>query len=80
MNHVTAAVTITSSSTTMVKQEIHKISQNRPTYGTRRIAAILTRALGKRINRKRAHRIFRKIGSITPSKSKKDIIRSKYPR
>ena len=48
----------------------------RPTYGTRRMAAMLTRILGIPINRKRVQRIFRKMGYITPSKSKKEILRS----
>ena len=43
------------------------------------MAAILTRALGIPINRKRVQRIFRKMGYITPSKSKKEILRTKIP-
>ena len=52
------------------------ISMQRPTYGTRRMAAMLTRILGIPVNRKRVQRIFRKMGYITPSKSKKEILRS----
>ena len=43
------------------------------------MAAMLTRILGKPANRKRIQRIFRKMGYITPSKSKIEILRSKIP-
>jgi transposase len=70
----TAAVTTaaTPSTTIMIEQEIQKISMQRPTYGTRRMAAMLTRILGIPVNRKRVQRIFRKMGYITPAKSKKE--------
>ena len=64
-NHITtaatAAVTVSSSttsttSTTMIEQEIQQISLQRPTYGTRRMAAMLTRILGIPVNRKRVQR------------------------
>jgi transposase len=86
-NHITtaavAAVTASSSSssttTTMIEQEIQQISMERPSYGTRRMAAMLTRILGIPVNRKRVQRIFRKMGYITPCRRKKDIIHSKVP-
>jgi hypothetical protein len=88
-NHITAAATVaevtappppsSSTSTTMIEKEIQEISLQRPTYGTRRMAAMLTRILGIPVNRKRVQRIFRKIGYITPSRSKKEILRSKVP-
>ena len=85
-NHITtaavAAVTASSSSTTtttMIEQEIQQISLQRPTYGTRRMAAMLTRILGIPVNRKMVQRIFRKMGYITPCRRKKDIIHSKVP-
>ena len=76
-NHITtaatAAVTASSSTTTMIEQEIQQISLQRPTCGTRRMAAMLTRILGRPVNRKRVQRIFRKMGYITPStRSKKE--------
>ena len=74
-NHITAATAAPSSST--IEKEIQQISLQRPTYGTRRMAAMLTRVLGRPVNRKRVQRIFRKMGYITSSKSKKEIIRSK---
>ena len=76
---VTAVTAVTPSITTTIEQEIQQISMTRPTYGTRRMAAMLTRILGIPINRKRVQRIFRKMGYITPSKSKKEILRSKVP-
>ena len=60
-----------------IEENIQQISLQRPTYGTRRMAAMLTRILGRPVNRKRVQRIFRKMGYITPSRSKKEIIRSK---
>jgi transposase InsO family protein len=68
-----------SSSSTMIEQEIQQISLQRPTYGTRRMAAMLTRILGRPINRKRIQRIFRKIGYITPCRRKKESLHSKVP-
>ena len=81
-NHITAstaAATAAPLSSTMIEKEIQQISLQRPTYGTRRMAAMLTRILGRPINRKRVQRIFRKIGYITPSRRKKEIMRSKVP-
>ena len=74
-----ATAAATPSTTIMIEQEIQKISMQRPTYGTRRMAAMLTRILGIPVNRKRVQRIFRKMGYITPAKSKKEILRSKIP-
>jgi putative transposase len=67
------------SSSSSIEENIQQISLQRPTYGTRRMAAMLTRILGRPVNRKRVQRIFRKMGYITPSRSKKEIIRSKVP-
>ena len=46
------AVTPLLSTTTMIEKESQEISLQRPTYGTRRMAAMLTRILGKPVNRK----------------------------
>jgi putative transposase len=83
-NHITTAATAaatasSSSTTTMIEQEIQQISLQRPTYGTRRMAAMLTRILGIPVNRKMVQRTFRKMGYITPCRRKKDIIHSKVP-
>ena len=62
---VTAAVTapplpppLPPSSSSMIEQEIQQISLQRPTYGTRRMAAMLTRILGIPVNRKRVQREY----------------------
>lgn len=41
------------------------------------VAAMLTREPGVPVNRKRVQRIFRKLGYSTPSRTKREIIRSK---
>ena len=56
------AVTPSSSSTTMIEKEIQQISMERPTYGTRRMAAMLTRILGIPVNRKRVQENIQKDG------------------
>jgi len=73
------AATAATAATIMIEKEIQQISMERPTYGTRRMAAMLTRVLGRPINRKSVQRIFRKMGYITPSKKKREILRSKIP-
>ena len=50
---VTAVARLLSSSSTTIEKEIQQISMERPTYGTRRMAAMLTRILGIPVNRKR---------------------------
>ena len=45
-NAVTAVTAEIPSTTKTIEQEIQRISLQRPTYGTRRMAAMLTRALG----------------------------------
>ena len=77
-NYITAATA--EPSTTRIKKKCSKfLYRDQLTYGTRRMAAMLTRILGKPANRKRIQRIFRKMGYITPSKSKIEILRSKIP-
>ena len=51
-------VSSSSSSTTTIEKEIQQISMERPTYGTRRMAAMLTRILGIPVNRKRVQREY----------------------
>ena len=58
----------------IVSNVVQKIGAKRPTYGTRRMAAQVSRELGKPVNRKKIQRIFHKLGWIEPSKSKNDII------
>jgi len=80
-NHITAATAEATAAplSSTIEKEIQQISLQRSTYGTRRMAAMLTRILGRPINRKRVQRIFRKMDYITPSRRKKEIIRSKVP-
>jgi putative transposase len=58
-------------------EKTREIALQRPTYGTRRMAAMLTRTLKIAINRKRVHKIFRRLGYIVPSRTKREVIRSK---
>jgi putative transposase len=53
-----------------------KIALERPSYGTRRMAAMLSREFGTPVNRKRVQRIYRALNWIEPSLKKKDIIRA----
>ena len=50
-NHIAS-----SSSSSSIEENIQQISMQRPTYGTRRMAAMLTRILGRPVNRKRVQR------------------------
>lgn len=60
----------------VVVDAIRRISERRPTYGTRRMAAQITREAGTPTNRKQVQRICRKIGHIQPQKKKNEIIRA----
>ena len=57
-----------------VLDAVRAISEKRPRYGTRRMAAQISRESGTRINRKQIQRIYRNIGYIEPKKTKKEII------
>ena len=59
-------------------EKTKEIVLQRPSYGTRRMAAMLTRVLGKSINRKRVQKIYHKLNLTMPSRKKREIIRSKY--
>ena len=54
-----------------------KIGGSRPSYGTRRMSAMLSRHLGRPVNRKQVRRIFHELGWIEPSKKKSEIMRGK---
>jgi len=60
-----------------VVDAVKKLALQRPSYGTRRMAVMLSRELGRPINRKQVQRIFRALNWVEPSKRKADIIRSK---
>ena len=55
--------------------KVREIASRRPTYGTRRMAAQISRETGVSTNRKKIQRIYRKIGWNEPQKAKNDIIR-----
>ncbi|MGH2613112.1 MAG: IS3 family transposase [Rhabdochlamydiaceae bacterium] len=59
-----------------IAQAVQKEASARPTYGTRRMAAMLSRHLGRPVNRKQVQRIYRRLGWIVPRKTKSEIIRS----
>ena len=61
---------------------IQKIDPARPTYGTRHMAAQVSRELNRPVNRKAVRRIFRRLGWSEPSRTKREIIRAnkKPPR
>lgn len=61
-----------------MEKRIKEIILQRPSYGTRRMATMLTRITGKPINRKRVQRLYRKLNLTMPSRKKREIIRSKY--
>ena len=60
----------------VVTDIIQKIGVQRPTYGTRRMAAQVSRELNIPVNRKKIQRIFHKLGWIEPAKTKKEIMKS----
>ena len=59
-----------------VTRVVQKIGNKRPTYGTRRMAAQISRELDRPVNRKQMQRIFHKLGWIEPKKTKNDILQS----
>ena len=65
-----------------VQEMIQKIGPARPTYGTRRMAAQVSKELNRPVNRKAVWCIFRRLGWSEPSRIKREIIRAnkKPPR
>ena len=65
-----------------VRDAVREIAPSRPTYGTRRMAAQVSRVLDRPVNRKAIRRIFKMQGWTKPSSTKKEIIRAnkKPPR
>lgn len=55
---------------------VGKIALERPSYGTRRMAAMLSRELHVPVNRKRVQRIYRALNWIEPALTKKEVIRA----
>jgi transposase InsO family protein len=63
-----------------VMEHIRELALQRPLYGSRRIAAMLSRRLGRRINRKQVQHAFRLMGWTKPQTTKKELIRSTRKR
>lgn len=63
-----------------VSDMVQKIGQKRHTYGTRRMAAMLSRTMNRPVNRKQVQRIYRRLGWIEPQKAKREIMRSQRDR
>ena len=60
-----------------VVKKVEELILQRPSYGTRRVAAQLSRELDIPINRKRIQRIFRTLGYVEPAKTKNEVIRAR---
>ena len=63
-----------------IVEKVREEASKRPLYGTRRMAATLTRSLERPINRKRIQRIYRHLGWTQPQKTKKQLLRAAYDR
>jgi len=59
-----------------IVMRLNETATERPLYGTRRMAAQLSRELGVRINRKRIQRLYRQLGWTQPQKRKNDLLRA----
>lgn len=57
-------------------ERVKQIALKRPSFGTRRMVAILTRESGSPVNRKKVQRIFHALNWVSPSLKKSEIIRS----
>ena len=60
-----------------IVRRVQELMLERPSYGTRRVAAQLSRELETPINRKRVQKIFRELGYTEPAKTKSEIIRAR---
>lgn len=54
---------------------VKRLSTKRPAYGTRRLAAMVSRELQRPVNRKQIQRICRKMGLIVPATTKKEAVK-----
>jgi putative transposase len=59
-----------------VLEAVKRVALERPSFGTRRMAAMLSRELQTPVNRKRIRRIFHALNWSYPSMKKREIIRS----
>lgn len=60
----------------LIVEKVKEIAFNRPSYGARRIAAVMGRELDIPVNRKRVGRVFRVLNWTLPRMKKSEIIRS----
>lgn len=60
----------------VVVEKTREIALQRPSYGTRRMAAQLSRELHVPINRKQVQRVYRGLNWTEPAKTKSQVIRS----
>lgn len=60
----------------LIVEKVKEIAFERPTYGARRIAAVMRRELNVPVGRKRVSRVFRVLNWTEPAKKKNEIIRS----
>ena len=58
-------------------ERVKQVALKRPSFGTRRMAAVLTREIGVPVNRKKVQRIFRALNWVSPAMKKSEIMRSK---
>ncbi len=56
---------------------VRRLALERPFYGTRRMAVMLSKEFGRPVNRKQVKRIFHALNWVEPDKKKADIMRSK---
>lgn len=56
---------------------IKKLALERPTYGTRMMAALLAKELHRPVNRKLVQHAYRKMGWIVPQMTKNDVLKAK---
>nr|AFK24957.1 putative transposase [uncultured archaeon] len=63
-----------------VLEHVRELALQRPLYGSRRIAAMLSRRPGRRINRKQVQHVFRLVGWTGPQTTRKELIRSTRKR
>ena len=55
-----------------VLDKTKEVASQRPSYGSRRMAAMLSRTLDRPVNRKRVQRIFRVLGYVQPAMTETD--------
>lgn len=59
-----------------IVEKVEGLALQRPSYGTRRMAAQLSRELHVPVNRKRVQKVFRALNWVEPARTKSQILRS----